>query len=149
MGNNPSNFEGDDLPVESVSWNNVQEFIKKLNEKEGTNKYRLPSEAGWEYAWYDENSDGRTHSVGEKKPNPWGLYDIHGNVYEWVQDIYHNSYSGAPTDGNVWEGDDSARGFRGGSWYVYAMDCRSANRFYGDPAYCDDSLGFLLINPSS
>jgi formylglycine-generating enzyme required for sulfatase activity len=110
MGSSPSYFKGDDLPVESVSWNDVQDFIKKLNEKEGGNKYRLPSEAEWEYAaragtatrysfgddesklgdyaWYMVNSGDKTHDVGQKKPNPWGLYDMHGNVWEWVQDIY-------------------------------------------------------------
>ncbi len=102
MGTNPSTFKGDDLPVESVSWNDVQKFIKKLNKKENTNKYRLPSEAEWEYAaragtttrysfgddarklrnyaWYYANSNFETHPVGEKKPNTWGLYDMHGNV---------------------------------------------------------------------
>jgi formylglycine-generating enzyme required for sulfatase activity len=120
MGNNPSSFEGDNLPVETVSWNEVQEFIKKLNEKEGSNKYRLPTEAEWEYAaragtttphffgnnesklgdyaWYDSNSYRVTHDVGQKKPNPWGLYDMYGNVLEWVQDKWHDNYSGAPTD---------------------------------------------------
>jgi formylglycine-generating enzyme required for sulfatase activity len=125
----PSVFKGDNLPVVSVSWDDVQQFIKKLNEKEGTNKYRLPSEAEWEYAahagtttrysfgddesmlvdyaWYDANSGNKTHEVGQKKPNPWGLYDIYGNVWEWVQDKYHDSYNGAPIDGSAWEGDGS------------------------------------------
>ena len=103
MGSDLSYYEGDDLPVEQVSWNDVQEFITKLNEREGSVKYRLPSEAEWEYAaragtstryyfgddeseledyeWYQENSEGSTpYPVGQKKPNPWGLYDIHGNV---------------------------------------------------------------------
>ncbi|MEQ9730187.1 MAG: SUMF1/EgtB/PvdO family nonheme iron enzyme [Candidatus Methanoperedens sp.] len=150
MGNDPSNFKGDNLPVESVSWNDVQEFIKKLNEKEGTNRYRLPSEAEWEYAgragtttrysfgddesklgeyaWYAMNSGSRTHEVGQRKSNPWGLYDMHGNVWEWVQDIYHNSYNGAPTDGSAWEGDGSDRVLRGGCWYDLASYLRSAHR---------------------
>jgi formylglycine-generating enzyme required for sulfatase activity len=174
MGNNPSWFTGDDnLPVEQVSWDDVQEFIKKLNEKEGTTKYRLPSEAEWEYAcragtttrysfgdskselgdyaWYAENSGsrspkkgdffvydeddwienrwkGKTHSVGQKRPNPWGLYDMHGNVWEWVQDCLHWDYSGAPTDGSAWvvacEYGSAYRVNRGGSWADYAKDCR-------------------------
>jgi len=124
MGNNPSEFNGNDLPVESISWNEVQDFIKKLNEKEGTNKHRLPTEAEWEYAaragtttrysfgdddsklgeyaWYSENSGDKTHPVGKKGANPWGLYDVHGNVWEWVQDPWHDTYNGAPADGSAW-----------------------------------------------
>jgi|GEM_PF-1198805 len=125
MGDNPSHYKGDDLPVEMISWENAQEFIKKLNEMEGTVKYRLPSEAEWEYAcragtqtrysfgdddskleeytWYTKDSDHNTHPVGQKRPNHWGLYDMHGNVYEWVQDSYHLDYNGAPSDGSAWE----------------------------------------------
>ena len=117
MGSNPSYFKGDDLPVEKVSWTDAQMFIQKLNEMEGTNIYRLQSEAEWEYAcfagtttryyfgddesrlgdyaWYLDNLDGQTHPVGQKKPNPWGLYDMHGNVWEWCQDEYHSNYDGA------------------------------------------------------
>ncbi|MCD4780963.1 MAG: SUMF1/EgtB/PvdO family nonheme iron enzyme, partial [Candidatus Omnitrophica bacterium] len=116
MGDNPSQFKGDDLPVENVSWNDVQEFIKKLNKKGNTHKYRLPSEAEWEYAaragtttrysfgdddskleeyaWYSENSGNKTHPVGKKGANPWGLYDVHGNIWEWVQDEWHDTYNG-------------------------------------------------------
>lgn len=132
MGTNPSKFKGDDLPVENVSWEKIQKFVKVLNEKEGADKYRLPSEAEWEYAcwastqtrysfgddesklneyaWYDKNSGSKTHPVGQKKPNQWGLYDMHGNVSEWVQDRWHNKYEGAPSDGSAWEdGDGSGR----------------------------------------
>jgi formylglycine-generating enzyme required for sulfatase activity len=156
MGDNPSYFTGyDNLPVEMVSWDDVQDFIKKLNEKEGTNKYRLPSEAEWEYAcragtttrysfwdsesklgdyaWYVDNSDLQTHPVGQKKPNSWELYDMHGNVWEWVQDTWHSSYNGA------------YRVIRGGGWYRCAMDCRSANRFLYDPRDRGHFLGFRLL----
>ncbi len=168
MENNPSYFKGDNLPVERVSWNEVQEFIKKLNEKEGTNKYRLPSEAEWEYAaragtttrysfddndeskldeyaWYESNSGGKTHEVGKKKPNPWGLYDMHGNVWEWVQDIWHGDYNGAPTDGSSWEGDGSSRVNRGGGWNNSARACRSARRAPYDPGYRVNAFGFRLL----
>jgi len=168
MGNNPSQFNGNDLPVESVSWNEVQDFIKKLNEKEGTNKYRLPTEAEWEYAaragtttryffgdddsklveyaWYSENSGNKTHPVGKKKANPWGLYDVHGNVWEWVQDEWHDTYNGAPNDGSAWEDGVSASGVaRGGSWHVYARYCRLASRHGNDPGDRDRILGFRLL----
>ena len=175
MGNNPSCFMGDNLPVENISWNDVQEFIRKLNEKEGANKYRLPSEAEWEYAaragtstryffgdneyklsdyaWYRENSGGKAQPVGTMKSNPWGLYDMHGNVWEWVQDKWHNSYNGAPTDGSAWEGDDArtsktvpnAHVFRGGSWEDQARSLRSANRPYGPMGHRYGGLGFRLL----
>ena len=168
MGNNPSHFTGDNLPVEQVSWNDVQEFIRKLNEKEGTDKYRLPSEAKWEYAcragtttrysfgdskyklggyaWYHINAGSKTHPVGRKKPNPYGLYDMHGNVWEWVQDKYHSDYDGAPNDGSVWEsGDGAFRVIRGGSWDRVAMYCRSAFRSYHDLGYRNRYIGFRLL----
>ena len=114
MGNNPSHFKGLRNPVENVSWDDCQKFLDKLNGKVGGGKFQLPSESQWEYAcragsktwycfgddrsglgeyaWYGENSDGKTHPVGEKKPNAWGLYDVHGNVYEWCQDWYDGGY---------------------------------------------------------
>jgi len=170
MGSNPSDFDdcGGDCPVEDVSWYDVQEFINKLNQMEVTDKYHLPTEAEWEYAaragtqtaysfgddasklgeyaWYDDNSNGKTHPVGQKKPNPWGLYDVHGNVWEWVQDRYHKNYDGAPTDGSAWESGGSLRVGRGGGSYHFARYCRSANRNYGfAPDYGDGGLGFRLI----
>ncbi|GEM_PF-4004828 len=167
MGNNPSNFKGNNLPVESISWYDAQEFIKKLNEKEGTDKYRLPSEAEWEYAaragtttrysfgddesklgdyaWYGANSGSKTHEVGQKKSNPWGLYDMHGNVWEWVQDKWHSNYNGAPTDGSAWERDGSNRVDRGGGWSGSARSCRSAGRDFYDADYRTDSFGFRLL----
>jgi formylglycine-generating enzyme required for sulfatase activity len=167
MGDNPSYLKADDLPVECVSWGDVHEFIKKLNEKEGTKKYRLPSEAEWEYAcragtttrysfgddesklgdyaWYYENSEWKTHTIGQKEPNLWGLYDMHGNVWEWVQDKWHGNYNGAPTDGSAWEsGDGALRIDRGGSWSNNARDCRSAVRGL-IPGFYGCNLGFRLL----
>jgi formylglycine-generating enzyme required for sulfatase activity len=151
MSDNPSYFIGDNNPVETVSWNDVQEFVAKLNEMEGTNKYRLPSEAEWEYAcragtttyysfgddeselgeyaWYDVNSGGIPHPVGQKKPNPWGLYDMHGNINEWVQDKMHNTYENAPIDGSAWEeGSSPFVVSRGGAFFSAAEYCRSSYR---------------------
>nr|WP_321419432.1 formylglycine-generating enzyme family protein [uncultured Methanomethylovorans sp.] len=173
MGDNPSKFEGDSNPVEEVSWDDVQEFVKKLNAKEGTDKYRLPSEAEWEYAckagtttkysfgdnksklgeyaWYSGNSgatrnSGTTYPVGQKKPNPWGLYDMHGNVFEWCQDTCHYSYNGAPTDGSAWEdGSSSDRVLRGGSWFYDSWYCLSVGCYRGDKNSGDFDLGFRLL----
>ena len=165
MGNNPSHFKGEDRPVEMVSWEDAQQFITKLNEKEGTDKYRLPSEAEWEYAcragtqtryffgndesklnehaWYSGNSGGKTHTIGCKKPNPWGLYDMHGNVWEWVQDEWHEDYNGAPSDGTAWEEENLLdRVSRGGSWYCTTEFCRSAGRFRREPESRFGNLGF-------
>ncbi len=161
MGNNPSaNSQcGDNCPVEEVSWNNVQEFIQKLNTKTGK-QYRLPTEAEWEYAcragaqqkfcgsddassvaWFEENS---SHPVAEKQPNAWGLYDMSGNVWEWVADPYHDSYNGAPTDGSMWNGDASIHGVRGGSRYSSAWYGRAAIRGrYAPDAHYNDG-GFRL-----
>jgi len=167
MGDNPSYFKGDNLPVEQVSWYDAQEFIRKLNEKESTDKYRLPSEAEWEYAcragtitkysfgdsesnlgdyaWYDDNSDLKTHPVGQKKPNPWGLYDLYGNVREWVQDTL-SDYNGAPTDGSAWEsGDGTYRVSRGGGCNYGAGACRSAFRNFEGSNRSLSNLGFRLL----
>ena len=166
-GDNPSYFTGDDnLPVESVSWDDVQEFIRKLNEKEGTDKYRLPSEAEWEYACragtttrysfgdddtnlgdYVWTSDWKTHPVGQKKPNSWELYDMHGSVWEWVQDSWHSSYSGAPVDGSAWEnGEGTYRVRRGGGWNRYpSRSCRSADRGCAVPGLHGYAIGFRLL----
>ncbi len=165
MGSNPSRFEGDNLPVEKVSWDDVQKFIEKLNEMEGTNKYRLQSEAEWEYAcragtttryyfgddesklgdyaWYGDNSGWETHPVGQKKPNPWGLYDMYGNVLEWCQDRWHDNYNGAPSDGNAWEdGGSSLRVKRGGGWNDKDRYCRSADRRGFDPGRLSSYEGY-------
>jgi len=167
MGNNPSNFKncGDDCPVGNVSWNDVQEFIKKLNQREGVIVYRLPTEAEWEYAcragsnttycfgnrsdgleayaWYTSNSGGKTHPKAQKQPNAWGLYDMHGNVWEWCQDWYGDYPSGSATDPQGPSSADSRVG-RGGSWHYDAWICRSASRFRHDPGGRDNGLGFRL-----
>ncbi len=168
IGSNPSKFKGDDLPVERVSLNDVQEFVRKLNGMEGTDKYRLPSEAEWEYAcragtttryyfgddesklgdyaWYRDNSNQKTHPVGQKKPNPWGLYDMHGNVWEWCQDGWHDNYNGAPSDGSPWEGGNSSRRvLRGGCWSYYARRCRSALRYNLGPGVRSSCIGFRVL----
>jgi formylglycine-generating enzyme required for sulfatase activity len=99
-----------------------------------------------DYAWYDLNSGSKTHNVGQKKPNPWGLYDMHGNVWEWVQDSWHSDYNDAPADGSSWENvDDSYRVFRGGYWSSFARSCRSANRFDYGPGASIDNIGFRLL----
>ncbi len=168
MDSNISHFKGEDRPVEMVSWEDVQKFITKLNETEGTDKYRLPSEAEWEYAcragtktkyffgndesklnehvWYAGNSGSKTHVVGQKKPNPWGLYDMNGNVWEWVQDEWHDNYNGAPFDGTTWEEESSLdRVSRGGSWYCNPEFCRSAGRFRRKLGSHFGNLGFRLL----
>jgi formylglycine-generating enzyme required for sulfatase activity len=160
-GDNPSSFKdcGDDCPVEQASWIDVQMFIEELNRIEEIKDYRLASEAEWEYscragsetefffgsfakrlgefAWYSENSDAKTHPVGKKKPNAWGLYDMYGNVWEWVEDDWHGSYDGAPVDGRAWVYNPrgSGRVVRGGSWSYEARYCRSATRNYYWPGY--------------
>jgi formylglycine-generating enzyme required for sulfatase activity len=167
-GKNPSHFKGEDRPVEMISWKEVQKYVKKLNEKEHTGKYRLPSESEWEYAcragkqtryyfgddksklneyaWYAENSGGQTHPVGQKKPNQWGLYDMHGNVWELVRDNWHENYEVSPSDGSAWEEEGgSYRVSRGGSWYCNASLCRSASRFRRDPENHISNLGFRLL----
>jgi formylglycine-generating enzyme required for sulfatase activity len=167
MGTDPAYFKGEARPVESVSWNDVQEFIKNLNAREGTATYRLPTEAEWEYAcragtatrysfgesasnlneyaWYSANSGSQTHPVGQKKPNHWGLHDMHGNVYEWVQDTWHSTYTGAPRDGSAWEGSGAVRVIRDGGWCSDAGNCRSTYRFGYDQSYRNFNLGFRLL----
>ncbi|NQS99077.1 MAG: SUMF1/EgtB/PvdO family nonheme iron enzyme [candidate division Zixibacteria bacterium] len=167
MGNNPSHFKGYNLPVEKVSWNDCQKFIRKLNQLDPGKGYRLPTEAEWEYAcragtttkyysgnnesdlkrvaWYVGNSGIKTHPVGSKEPNTWGLYDTHGNVYEWCEDWYYNSYNGAPTDGRAWTSSSgSSRVPRGGCWSNYQNGCRSAARRGFVPDYRNNDTGFRL-----
>jgi formylglycine-generating enzyme required for sulfatase activity len=164
MGANVIHSCGPMNPVEYVSWVDCQEFLEKLNAKSlpGEGNFQLPTEAQWEYAcragsttrycfgdeesglgeyaWYHGNSDDKTHPVGEKKPNAWGLYDMHGNVWEWCQDWYDGGYyANSRTDdptGCSWESPSggSYRVRRGGGWRTSARDCRSARRFADTPA---------------
>ena len=153
MGSNPSYFGscGDDCPVERVTWNEAQVFAQRLSQKTGK-QYRLPSEAEWEYAaragsntkwsfgdnesqlgdyaWFSANSQNKTQRVAQKKPNAFGLFDMHGNVREWMQDCWHDNYAGAPTDGSAWTTscNNNRRVLRGGFWGLYPADLRSANR---------------------
>ena len=164
MGSNPSHFSscGDDCPVEQVSWDDAQAYVKWLSNKTGK-QYRLPSEAEWEYAcraggqqkycgsdsldsvaWYDGNSGNSTHPVGRKQPNAFGLYDMSGNVWEWVEDSSQDDYNGAPTNGSVWLGDGAKRVFRGGSWNITPQYARAAKRSRDKPAIRDNSLGFRV-----
>jgi formylglycine-generating enzyme required for sulfatase activity len=175
MGSNPSYFDGcgGDCPVEKVSWDDIQEFITTLNALDGRT-YRLPTEAEWEYAaragtttafyngditntscddpkldaigWYCGNADSTTHPVGQKQPNAWGLFDMSGNVWEWVEDDWHSSYDGAPTDGSAWVDSPRAsrRVFRGGGWSSVARYCRSARRDGNGPTRRSNRGGFRL-----
>ena len=162
MGDNPSVFKGANLPVEEVSWNDCQEFIQKVNAALNCGA-RLPTEAEWEYAcragtsgayggtgeldelgWYDKNSGDKTHPVGQKKPNAWGLYDMHGNVWEWCSDWYGDYPSGSVTD-PTGPSSGSSRVLRGGSWGCNARDCRSASRGRDYPGFRDYYGGFRLL----
>jgi len=165
MATNPSKFKGDNRPVERVSWNDCQEFIRKLNSKEGTDKYRLSTEAEWEYAcragtttrfcfgddetmlsqcaWFTKNSANETHPVGQKKANAWGLYDMHGNVWEWCQDWYGGYTKSAVTDPSG-SGSGSFRVLRGGCWSDNAKCSASAYRYGNVPGYRRGNLGFRL-----
>lgn len=164
MGTNPSGFKGDNLPVENVSWEDAQEFIRKLNAITGKN-YRLPTEAEWEFAarggnssygykysgsnnidnvaWYYGNSGSKTHPVGTKSPNELGIYDMAGNVWEWCQDRYGIYNSGSQTNPHG-PSSGSYRLIRGGSWLNDAWYCRVASRNYYPPGYRNNPLGLRL-----
>ena len=163
MGSNPSRFGncGGDCPVERVSWSDVQGFIGRLNAREGREVYRLPREAEWEYAaragttgdrygdlsanaWYAGNSGRRTHPVGLKLPNGWGLYDMLGNVWEWVGD-WHGGYPGGRVTDPGGPGSGSYRVRRGGGWRSIARYARASARSYDDPGIRNNGLGFRLL----
>lgn len=171
MGDNPSSFANcPGCPIETVSWDDIQIFLKKLNS--GGTAFRLPSEAEWEYAarggklgrgyqfsgsddwtnvaWYYENSGNQTHRVGQKAPNELGLYDMSGNVREWVQDCWQNRYIDVPSYGRAREEQDCAnRTIRGGSWYGKPSYVRSANRFWYPSWFRNNNLGFRIAISNS
>jgi formylglycine-generating enzyme required for sulfatase activity len=162
-GSNPSKFKGEDrLPVEEVSWNDVQSFIAKLNALNDGYRYRLPTEAEWEYAarggtigvyygnldaigWYEKNSGSKTHPVGQKQPNGFGLYDMLGNVWEWCSDGYDKSYYGS-SPGSDPKGPDSAQGrvLRGGSWDDISSNARASSRVGVVPFVRGNAIGFRV-----
>ena len=164
MGSNPSNRKGDNLPVENVSWNDCQTFLRKLNAMTGKN-FRLPTEAEWEFAarggnrsrgyqysgskkindvaWYYNNSGGETHPVGTKAPNELGIYDMSGNVWEWCQD-WKGSYSSSTQTNPKGPSSGSFRVNRGGSWGNNARCCRVANRYDYAPGGRYSCLGLRL-----
>lgn len=162
LGDAPSKFTGDNLPVEQVSWDDVQRFIAALNDKEADRSYRLPSEAEWEYAcragstgetygelnanaWYGSNSGSTTQAVGQKRANAFGLYDMLGNVWQWCADPWHDSYHGAPTDGTVWLGSGSPYVTRGGCWDNNEVSLHFSIRGRFGSTFRYLAIGFRLV----
>ena len=162
-------FQGDLQPVVGVSWHEARAFCAKVSQLSGR-EVRLPTEAEWEYAarganqskdykysgsnnldevgWYGENSGSNTYPVGQKKANELGIYDMSGNVWEWCEDIWHENYNGAPTDGSSWltGGDQNRRALRGGSWFDGDVNnCRSAIRLRGVAGFSDGCFGFRVV----
>ena len=174
-GKNPSRWKGPRNSVEMVSWTEAVEFCRQLTLELRQRKLlgegeaiRLPSEAEWEYAcragskdrysfgddpaglrdhaWYKENSKGEDPPVGKKKPNAWGIYDMHGYVWEWCQDAWHADYKDAPNDGSAWEAKDGkTRVLRGGSWADDAESSRSAFRKNQPIDFRHDAVGFRCV----
>jgi len=176
MHENPSRFKGcGTCPVETVSWEEIQQFIYRLNQKAGKGSYRLPTEAEWEYAcragtqtalssgivtelrcgydprldlvgWYQGNAGSSPHPVAQKEPNPWGLYDMHGNLWEWCHDYYGDRKEDA---GRVVDPGGPAFGWgrviRGGGWNFFARCSRSANRKWVRQSFKSHSIGFRLV----
>jgi len=176
MGNNPSRFQGDDRPVEYVSWDDIQTFLQRLNAGNTGKPYRLPSEAEWEYAaragtrtpWWWGRDIGEGHAnctgcgsrwdgketapVGSFPANPFGLHDTTGNVWEWVADCWHDSYRGAPADGSAWLNNcpDNRRVLRGGSWVNLPLFARVSDRGGDGTDYRNGIIGLRLaqdLNP--
>jgi formylglycine-generating enzyme required for sulfatase activity len=171
MGSNPSEFRTEkyptanyapgNYPVENISWVQIQDFLTKINALNDGFKYRLPTEAEWEYAaragktgpivgdsldavaWYDQKGGAHTHPLGTKAANAWGLYDMQGNVWQWVQDAYSDYKKNAVSDPKNEKGDK--RVLRGGSWDLTAVEMRVSNRLAIPPAYKNNSAGFRLV----
>ncbi|MYF24412.1 MAG: formylglycine-generating enzyme family protein [Nitrospira sp. SB0672_bin_25] len=168
MGKNPSKFRNcPRCPVEHVGWDDTKMFLKKLNALTGGH-YRLPTDAEWEYAarggqknqaflyvgsddlgsvaWYDKNSGHRVHRVGQKQPNALGLYDMSGNVWEWLEDCWGKKFPGPPADGSAWKSGNCARHMmRGGAWTSYPRYLRSSNRYWNLSAFLRYDVGFRLV----
>lgn len=166
MKNNPSNKQKNTLPVYNLTWYDCQEFIKKLNQLAGKNAYRLPTEAEWEYAcragtttefffgedkeklnnygYFNGNSDNIIRDVGKLKPNPWGLYDMYGNAWEWCNDWYGN-YRKTDTNNPKGPQTGDTKVMRGGCWDSSAPFCRSANRANENPKREDNFMGIRLV----
>ena len=169
MGSNPAIFrENLQAPVENISWLEAQDFCQKLAAKT-QHLYRLPSESEWEYAcragtntayhfgdspteladyaWFVDNANKRSHPVGAKVPNPWGLSEMHGGIWEWCEDVWHDNFNGAPADGSAWvlDGYTSRRVRRGGSWSNEAKLCRSASREWHWQSDRYNDIGFRVV----
>jgi formylglycine-generating enzyme required for sulfatase activity len=168
MGTNPSRFEEPFHPVEEVSWFDAQAFLDSLNAREDVELYRLPTEAEWEYAarggaqtpfsfgastdslrahaWFNANADAHTWPAGRKKPNPFGLHDVYGNVWEWVQDAYSPLfYRFSPTVDPKNDADSNARIIRGGGWPSVKKDMRAANRAWTRGETGSRAIGFRVV----
>jgi formylglycine-generating enzyme required for sulfatase activity len=167
-GKNPSHFPGDTKPVEQISWGECQKWLQNMLKKVPTLQLSLPSEAQWEYAcragstsaycfgddptalskygWFDENSKDTTHPVKQFQPNGWGLYDMHGNVWEWCSDWYGDYYPASAQSDPIGPAEGKSRVFRGGSWYNPARVLRSACRFRNSPGFRSVNLGFRIAS---
>jgi formylglycine-generating enzyme required for sulfatase activity len=165
MGNDPSHFQGDDLPVDQVSWQDAQDFIRHLNKLDPGKGYRLPTEAEWEYAcragstdrgfpdldevaWWHKNSEDQTHPVAQKQPNAWGLYDMIGNVWELCAD-WKSPYPAGPVTDPQGPPHGYYKVSRGGSWFDVAAAANPAFRSVPDPDYRGNSMGFRLARSAA
>jgi len=163
LGQRRSSFEGDDMPVEELTWQDAVAFCAKLSGIE-KKKCRLPTEAEWEYAcragsagrfsggealtevgWYDDNAAEKPHAVAQKKPNAWGLYDMHGNVAEWCSDFYEAPCAAKTTADPAGPPQGASRVVRGGSWSSFERGCRCASRGSANPAHQMKNVGFRVV----